>query len=237
MRKKIAVFSTGYCANILMQFMSGLKKGFEAYPVDTHLFIAFPTYFDTAGYIRGEFNIFNLPDLSKYDGAVLFANALDQPGVAEGLVKRCGGAGIPVICHGKMLDGAYNIVSDNRSAMCELTEYLVSEKNVKSVCFISGTKDSYDTSERLEAIKAVLENHGIKLPDDNISYTDWNVNKARDYAAGLIDEGRVPDAIICANDDLAITVCILLKEKNIRVPEDVIVTGFDHVPESETFYP
>ena len=237
MRKKIAVFSTGYCANILRQFMSGLKKGFEAYPVDTHLFIAFPTYFDTPGYIRGEFNIFNLPDLKKYDGAVLFSNALDQPGVAEDLVNRCLEAGIPVISHGKRLEGAYNIVSDNRSAMRELTEYLVSVRSVKNVYFISGTRDSYDASERLEAIKEVLESHGMSLSDDNISYTDWNVNKARDVVAGLIDEDRVPDAIICANDDIAITVCILLREKNIRVPEDVIVTGFDHVPESETFYP
>ena len=237
MRKKIAVFTTGYAANILTQFMYGLRKGFEPYQVDTHLFIAFPTYSDTPEYAGGELNIFNLPDMSKYDGAVLFANAIDQPGVAAGLVARCREAGIPVVSHGKMLEGAHNIVSDNRLAMCELTEHIIDEHAVKSICVLSGTRDSYDAMERLSAVREVLEKRSIPFTDENVFYTDWNGHTASLYVNDLIDKNKVPDAFVCANDDIAITVCITLKERGYRVPEDVIVTGFDHIPESETFYP
>ena len=237
MRKKFAVFTTGYAANILTQFMYGLRKGFEPYQVDTHLFIAFPTYSDTPEYASGELNIFKLPDMSKYDGAVLFANALDQPGVAAGLVARCREAGIPVVSHGKVLEGAHNIVSDNHLAMCDLTEHIISEHSVKSVCFLSGTRDNYDAMMRLSSVKEVLAKHSIPFPDENIFYTDWNGHTANLFVNDLIDKNKVPDAFICANDDIAITVCITLKERGFKVPEDVIVTGFDHIPESETFYP
>ena len=237
MRKKFAVFTTGYAANILTQFMHGLRKGFEPYQVDTHLFIAFPTYLDTPEYAAGELNIFKLPDMSKYDGAVLFANAIDQPGVASGLVERCREAGIPVVSHGKVLEGAHNIVSDNHLAMCDLAEHIIGEHGVKSICFLSGTRDSYDAMMRLSAVKEVLEKHSIPFPDENIYYTDWNGHTASLFVNDLIDKNKVPDAFICANDDIAITVCITLKERGFKVPEDVIVTGFDHIPESETFYP
>lgn len=38
-----------------------------------------------------------------------------------------------------------------------------------------------------------------------------------------------PQAIICANDAMAITACSILRERGIKVPEDVIVTGFDGI--------
>ena len=81
-RKKIAVFSTGYAATILSQFICGLRKGFAQYRVEIHLFLGFPAYSDTPDYTKGELNIFNLPDLHDYDPVyeVLFANAIDQPG-------------------------------------------------------------------------------------------------------------------------------------------------------------
>jgi hypothetical protein len=40
-----------------------------------------------------------------------------------------------------------------------------------------------------------------------------------------------PEAIICANDSMAVTVCDFLKERQLRVPEDVIVAGFDGIEE------
>lgn len=237
MRKKIAVFATGYAANILTQFMRGLKKGFEPYLVDTHLFLAFPTYLDTPEYAKGELNIFNLPDMKNYDGAVLFANTIDQPGVAAGIVKKCNEAGIPVISHGKMLEGAHNIVSDNRMGMRELTQHLIDEHGVRNICVLSGTKDSYDAVARLEAVKEIVKDNDLDLPVENIFYTDWNSKNAGKYVEGLVRSNRLPDAIICANDDIAITVCITLKELGMEVPRDVIVTGFDHIPVSETFFP
>ncbi|MCR5208634.1 MAG: GGDEF domain-containing protein [Lachnospiraceae bacterium] len=236
-RKKIAVFATGYAANILAQFMCGLRKGFAPYRVETHLFLCFPAYSDTPEFARGELNIFNLPDLSNYDGAILFANTIDQPGVADSLVKRCMDAGIPVISHGKILDNAYNIVSDNKSGMYELMEHLVDEHDVQKVCILSGTKDSFDAITRRDAVIEIMEKRGISVPDEDIFFTGWSSIEAAGFINELVTAGRVPDAIICANDDIAITACITLKENGLKVPEDVIVSGFDHIPESETFYP
>lgn len=236
-RKKIAVFSTGYAAIILSQFICGLRKGFAQYRVEIHLFLGFPAYSDTPEYARGELNIFNLPDLHDYDGAVLFANTIDQPGVAAGLVKRCVEAGIPVVSNGKVLEDAYNIISDNKSGMYDMMEHLIDEHSVQKVCILSGTRDNYDALARRDAVIEIMEKRGYPVSEEDIFYSDWSSIKAENYVVDLIRKNRLPDAIICANDDLAITACIALSDHGLKVPEDIIVTGFDHIPESETFYP
>ena len=40
----------------------------------------------------------------------------------------------------------------------------------------------------------------------------------------------MPQAVVCANDHMAVGLMRVLASHGIRVPEDVVVTGFDHVP-------
>ena len=46
-----------------------------------------------------------------------------------------------------------------------------------------------------------------------------------------------PDAIVCANDAMAIALCDLLKKRNLKVPDDVIVTGIDGSVRSDYYIP
>ena len=46
-----------------------------------------------------------------------------------------------------------------------------------------------------------------------------------------------PDAIVCASDRLAIGAMAWLQRKGYRVPDDIAVTGFDNIPDSEFAFP
>ena len=66
-----------------------------------------------------------------------------------------------------------------------------------------------------------------------LSYGDYWHQPTRKAVAELIKNKRIPKAIICANDSMAITACEELESHNISVPDDVIVTGFDGIKEVE----
>ena len=72
MKKKIAVFTSGWCTEILSQFLTGMQSALTNESADIFLFLCYPTPSDTDANKQGEMNIFNLPDLHDFDGTVIF---------------------------------------------------------------------------------------------------------------------------------------------------------------------
>ena len=105
MKKKIAIFTTGWCCEILSQFLNGMQEALSEEPADLFLFTCYPTHVDTTSNKIGELNIFKLPDLKNFDGVVIFCSGLDFKEEVDDIVKRSKKAGIPVIMQGGRRDG------------------------------------------------------------------------------------------------------------------------------------
>ena len=96
--------------------------------------------------------------------------------------------------------------------------------------FMAGFKGNSFSEERLDAFIEVLQENGMPVKPEHIGYGDfWNVPARRICEKWLENTEDFPDAIICANDTMALTVINVLEEKGYRVPQDVIVTGFDGI--------
>ena len=236
-RKKIAVFSTGWASDILFHFMEGMRDALNDYNADMYLFMCYATYGETDNNRHGELNIFNLPDVSWFDGVILIANLMDFPGVAEKIAERCREAGVPCISHGRVIPGIPNILTDNITGTRELAEHLVEKHGVKRIVFIAGSADNGDSNERLDTVRKVCDEHGLVLKDEDVVFTDWDLSRTQMAVTKLINENNLPDAIVCANDEIAMVSCITLGNFGKTCPDDTIVTGFDHIHESQIFYP
>lgn len=237
-KRKIAVFSTGWASEILAEYLEGLRQAFKGHDIDMFLFLNYSTIDEIEDIKRVELDIFRLPELKYYDGAVIFGNAIDYPSEVEKLVARCKKANIPVVCHGVDIDGTYKVLSDNYIGMKELTEHLIQKHNVKKINFISGAAENMDAQIRLRAVSDAMEANGLSFSEcDDVFYTNWEVNRSYNHAASLSQNNKLPDAILCANDELAMGACLALRDNNVKVPEDVIVTGFDNILRARIFYP
>jgi LacI family transcriptional regulator len=64
---------------------------------------------------------------------------------------------------------------------------------------------------------------------DRVHLGDYSVEWGREAAARLLDDGPLPDAIVCGADVIALGVNAYLAEHHVRVPGDVAVTGFDDI--------
>ncbi len=238
MKKKIALLATGWGCEILAEFIDGLTESLKNTDSDIFLFNCYPSYSDKPSKIQSDLNIFHLPDYGIFEGVILFTSSIGYSDELNNLISRLNKLSIPVISQGKPIDNMYFVHSDNYDASHRLGEHLIFEHNVKSLLFFAGNRESVDSQVRLEAIEAVLNENNMSDALIDVFYTNWENEKVADYLNKHIASGWTPpDAIICANDGLAMQTCLTLSDNEYSVPEDIIVTGFDYINDSRMFYP
>lgn len=228
-KKKIAIFSTGWAGEILYQYLIGLRDGMKNQCVDTYLFLNHAVYGPNEQVLHGELNICNLPDMRDFDAALIFANGLDFPKTLDSINNSCLEAGIPVIYTGRNDERFFFVGSDNTVGTKALGRHLVEVHGVKKVWFIAGSPENMDSNVRLDSIREVLSDKGYSLANEDICYTNWSPYIAYNFVIDRINAGvSLPDAIICANDTMAMVITSELGKRGFNVPADVIVTGFDN---------
>lgn len=86
--------------------------------------------------------------------------------------------------------------------------------------------------ERADAFEQACHAHELTaLPTVELSFPD-GVN-GRTYARRLLASREFPDAIACANDELAFGILAELRSAGVRCPEDILIVGYDDIPASE----
>ncbi len=187
--------------------------------------------------LTAEIHVFDYIPYDKVDAVVIMDEKIKSRTVAGGIVAAATEAGVPVIVVDGTYDGTVSISYDYAAGFEQIVRHVIEAHGVKHPHFMAGFKDNPFSEERKEAFRKVLEEKGIPFDDSMVSYGDFWATPARAAAQALIDENRVPEAIICANDIMAINVCDVLQAAGYRVPEDVIVTGFDGYDEALLYEP
>ena len=238
MKKKIAVCANGWSPDFLAKAMEGLEAYAETKDIDIYVFLSFASYSVHKHTMQGELNIYKLCDFSEYDGVIVFSNLLNSDETAEEICNGAREKGVPVISIGMEFEGAASLCVDNEDGMRELVTHLIEEHGVKRFAYMGGTEDHVDSIERLRIIRDVLKERGLELPDERVVYGKWANRRAVEALHELLEKDKeLPEAILCANDVMALAVVTELDKLRIDVPGKVIVTGFDNIENASIFYP
>jgi DNA-binding LacI/PurR family transcriptional regulator len=138
---------------------------------------------------------------------------------------------------------------DNYGACCELAKAAIRDKNdlvavigmrfltASSIKRLSKQDMSLPSKEitwsRLLGFKAGASDKGVDIDSGNIIHLHRNKPKEAEIAARLLlmQEHR-PNLVLCMSDVIALAVCRVAQQLNIRIPEDLRVTGFDDIDEA-----
>lgn len=186
----------------------------------------------------GESDIFRLINTDKFDALIVLPYTLEMRIAYDILLRKVNECHCPVISIDSPFgDVCYTVTSDEAGSIKELTDHIIKHHNKTSIDFLAGTKGHISSERRLEGYKAALEENGIPFDKSRVSYGNYWTFYAVEYAKKLVDSGDIPEAIVCANDCMAIAVCDYLMKNGIRVPEDVIITGYDAIDEGKIHAP
>lgn len=238
MKNRIAVFANGYNRYCTLQALEGMKKIGNEKDFDIDVFVGYAAYNDSAELNKGRAGIYWLPRLENYDGVIVFSGLINDFDVAKKICLEAKEKGIPVVSIGEYVEDIPFVGTNNETGMRALVEHLVNEHKIKRAVYIGGSKEHIDTGIRQRVIEEVFREHGLELKEEDIYYADWVNEHAAAIATRLTEsEEGLPDAIICANDVMALAVSGRLIKQGYKLPQAVLVTGFDHVEESEITYP
>lgn len=181
---------------------------------------------------QGEAAVYRLMNYEMIDAVIVNGEWIKDKNVLEDIISRTKAAGKQVFYIGKQRDDCINFSFDYEKGFESIVRHVIQKHNVTSLHMIAGIKDNNFSEERIDSFKHVLTENNIPFDDSMLSYGDFWSGPTENAVRKLINEKRVPRAIICANDSTAITTALVLKKEGFRVPEDVIVTGFDGLIEA-----
>jgi len=112
-----------------------------------------------------------------------------------------------------------------------VVEHLIEVHGYRRIYCLTGTKDSLQAETRLRAWKDRMTQHGLYFDDNYFEYGTFWYDSVMPYAEKLLSgKLQMPEAIVCGNDIMAVSLIKTLSAGGIRVPEDVAVTGYDGYP-------
>lgn len=123
-------------------------------------------------------------------------------------------------------DNTYNVSSNNREIMKKLTDEII-KKGHKRIVYVHG-EDFYVTKERILGFKDALAENGLKFSEDMLVKGHYyDIPSVRGIIDGILAKEEVPTCIMMPDDYCAIGAYDVLRGKNMRIPEDMSIAGFD----------
>lgn len=138
-------------------------------------------------------------------------------------------------CYPKNNFNVISILPDDYTSLNQLAKQLVNTyKNPK---IFAGDAWMLATLDRTRAIRDAYIEHGITITTKDIIYTDWSAKNAYLNCISLLESKEHIDIIYCGSDYIALGIYQALKEKQIKIGQDIAVVGYDNQMLTEELLP
>jgi phosphoserine phosphatase RsbU/P len=177
-----------------------------------------------AGYERQRNRCFELAGSDALDGLVALNLNTTAPLMKEFLDSF---RGLPICSVGIEVPGYSVVQADNAAGIRDAVLHLITVHNRRKIAFLRGPTDYPEAEVRFEAYRESLAQFGIPFDARRVVTANFNEHQGYLVMTELLDQGVTFDAVVGANDRSALGAMRALKERGIRVPDDVAVVGFD----------
>lgn len=236
MNKRIAIFTNGFSNEFVEHIVTGFHEKAKEDGVDVFVFVTYCSANDHELQNKCQLNIFHLPDPADFDGAIMLTNTYNFPDEQERVCARFQRAGVPMLSLEVDVPNMSCIKTENYKGVRELAVHLVEKHNCKRILYVNGVKGNVENAIRRQALIDVLNEHGLELCDE--FHCDFGFYTSYVQMKKYIDAGKtLPDAVVCANDNMALGINSALTERGYSVPEDVLLTGFDMIKDGQHTFP
>ena len=228
--KKIALITDGWKHYVTYAWVQGYRRYASQYHLDTDLYVfqSFGNFNTDEGYNSGEYNITRLPDLRTFDGIILDLSNVSDASLKESFLARVRESGVPAISLLEDLPGLYYSGLDNLTDFSILVEHLITEHGCRKLNYVGASPRNQENQKRLLAYRKTLEKHGILFEPERVIERSFEIKTGIRAFTEFQQKDLLPEAFVCASDNIAVGVCLAAREAGFSIPEDFLVTGFDN---------
>lgn len=225
--RKTAFLSFDWDYEITSLFYKGMEEYLSTQrDVQLVIFNAFAAY-DSYEPEQGSFEVFSLCDIDQYDGYIIQGNRLWPPDLRQAFADAIRAEDKPIVSISYELDGACYVGTDNYVAMRGLVERVLTDHHCTKAAYVNGLATSLEAQDRARGFKDACVALGVT--DARFYQASWQMEEGIKAAHEMLERpDDLPEVVFCCNDLLAVGIQRTMAEHGVRVPEDVMVTGFDN---------
>ena len=237
-RKTIGIILFDITSYYQQQLVHTLSKTASKCGYNLLTFSAFTIYGSDTKNAAGEYNILHLIPYEQLDALIVCHDTFNSNEAVEELWKlvteRCQA---PIISIRKKVNGCYNILVEDTDAIPALVRHFHDVHHFDRIAFMSGPYNHPDAIFRLEKYKEAMAELGLDCPEEYIFEGNFWKDCALDAANHFMSLKNRPQAIVCANDYMALSLCKELTLQGYSVPQDIAISGFDDVRDARANVP
>lgn len=237
-RKTIGVFLVQAGNEFQNRLCQGVITKAQELGYNVAVFSGYGNYGQNDRYFVGDQYLWDLPQYEELDGVILALDTMEEKASREHLLHHIGErCNCPIVSIRELLVGANNLLVDNTTCMEGIIDHFVKDHGMKKICFMTGPEDHWDAKERLECFFRKMKEYHLPVGEHQYFWGDFWKNKGKEACDWFFQGGYIPDAIICANDYMAMAVASELIRRGFRIPEDICVSGYDGMKGTLSFTP
>jgi len=136
-----------------------------------------------------------------------------------------------------MLDDEDHIVASNdREMVSQAVDYLIGLGH-RQIALIEGPEGFRSAHERREGFLGAMQAHGLPVPQSARAQGTYRFDSGLEAASRLLDAAERPTAIFASNDEMAAGAFHAARQRDLKIPEDLSIIGFDDSPIAAHIWP
>lgn len=238
MRPKIALIAASWDGEMLEAIVNGIRKKLSEIGWDLHVFTCFPVIEMDDPENVGNYNIFSLSKYSDYEGYLLSVNVINGVEMLKKYHNDILKLGKPIVTLDQKIEGFSSILPDGYTSMYKLVEHLIINHNCKVMNYVGGGLDHPDNIIRKKAFRDAMAAHNLPVEEDRIRDYWFTDSSGRMAYEQFKEVGKhLPDAVVCANDAMALGYCQAAEADGFYPPKNFLITGYDNDDNARSFSP
>ena len=177
--------------------------------------------------IATEKYVYDLIPYQFIDAVIIMDEKIKSHKIAMKIIAKAKKFDLPVVVADGTYEGVSCVTWDYQAGFESVVRHIIEHHHVMRPHMMAGHRNNVFSDQRIDVFKKVLFDNGIPFDDSMVSYGEFWADPCRREMRKLLDRGELPDAIICANDIMAVTVSEMLISEGYKIPDDVLVSGFD----------
>ncbi len=140
---------------------------------------------------------------------------------------------LPLVSIGMRLEGIPSISVDDRTGMRAAVAHLIEAHGLDRIAFIRGPETSTEAEQRFQAYREALAEHGLPFDPRLVEMGNFRFSSIANALDLILDDRKMEiNAVATANDEMALGAMEALRNRGLRIPEDVRIVGFDNLEEA-----
>jgi DNA-binding LacI/PurR family transcriptional regulator len=160
----------------------------------------------------------------SFDGIIVMSQSSDD----NRFIRHAMDQQIPlVVLNREIKYGAVtNILSDDLRGARNIVKYLIDQGH-RAIAIIEGKRGFQSAQDRKEGYLQALRHSSIPVKPEFEVIGNYDMESGYQAMHHLLVQPRLPSAVFCSNDEMAVGAIKAILEKGLKVPDDLSIVGFD----------